>query len=71
MSKDLSPFNWKQDKRPSIFMQDHAFNGMNTRVSERASETVKQTVFLRGSNVFLAESPKQAGAHSKAQVRTK
>lgn len=62
-------FNWQGE--PSIFLKDRAFNGMNTDVAERAAATVTQTVYLRGSSVYLADTGKQVNAHSKAKRGTK
>jgi hypothetical protein len=67
MHNKQSAFNWQG--QPSIFAKDPVFNGVRTAVAERAAENVTQTVYLRGSNVFLADTGKQVIAHSKAKSR--
>lgn len=66
MQNNQSAFNWRG--QPSIFVKDPVFNGVRTKVAERAAENVTHTVYLRGSNVFLADTQRQAIARSKAKV---
>jgi hypothetical protein len=43
-----SPFNWQG--KPSIFSDQRAYNGIDTRVSIVASAKAKNTIELPGSN---------------------
>lgn len=43
-----SPFNWQG--KPSIFSDQRAYNGIDTRVSIVASAKAKNTIALPGSN---------------------
>ena len=43
-----SPFNWQG--KPSIFSSSREHNGINTRTSERAKLTAKNTIKLKGSD---------------------
>ena len=67
MSKVESPFNWQG--KPSMFLADPVFNGMRTAVEQRSSQNVKNTVYLRGSNIMNLESGRQAIAYSKAKSK--
>lgn len=67
MHNEQAAFHWQG--KPSSFANDPVFNGVRTAVAERAAENVTQTVYLRGSNVFLADTGKQVIAHSKAKPR--
>ena len=67
MNKVESPFHWQG--KPSMFLSDPVFNGMRTAVEERAAQNVKNTVYLRGSNIMNLESGRQVIAHSKAKAK--
>jgi hypothetical protein len=69
MKTAAPPFDWRG--KPSVFASDPVFNGVRTGVAERATENVAHTVYLRGSNIFLADAGKQVKAYSKAKVRGK
>ena len=65
MHNEQAAFHWQG--KPSIFANDPVFNGVRTRVAERAAENVVQTVYLRGSNVYLLDAQRQVIAHSRAR----
>jgi hypothetical protein len=44
-----SPFDWN-DGKPSIFRDQRAYNGIDTRVSVIASAKAKNTITLPGSS---------------------
>ena len=65
MNKLESPFRWQG--KPSMFLADPVFNGIRTAAEQRSARNVKNTVYLRGSNIMNLASGKQAIAYSKAK----
>jgi len=67
MNKSESPFRWQG--KPSMFLSDPVFNGIRTAVEQRSAQNVKNTMYLRGSNIMNLESGRQAIAYIKAKSK--